>query len=95
MRDTEIIRLYFMRDERAITATDKAYGGAVMQMSIQNLKDRADAEENKYDTWLPGTRFLRNARFISFHGCLRFAAARHLTGWTGGKPGNGIFRLYA
>ena len=55
-----------MRDEQAITATDEAYGGAVMQMSMRILGDRADAEENKYDTLLAAWNAIPPERPVYF-----------------------------
>lgn len=52
MEDHQIIELYFARDELAIEETAKRYGGVCMQVSMDILKDRMDAEECVSDTWL-------------------------------------------
>ena len=52
MEDSCIIDLYFARDERAITETDKKYGGYCHQIAMNVLDDRLDAEECVNDTWL-------------------------------------------
>lgn len=52
MEDNRIIELYFARDELAIEETAKQYGGVCMQVSMDILRDRMDAEECVSDTWL-------------------------------------------
>lgn len=52
MEDHQIIELYFARDELAIEETAKRYGGVCMQVSMDILQDRMDAEECVSDTWL-------------------------------------------
>jgi len=52
VEDHQIIELYFARDELAIEETAKRYGGVCMQVSMDILKDRMDAEECVSDTWL-------------------------------------------
>jgi RNA polymerase sigma-70 factor (ECF subfamily) len=50
--DRHIIDLYFARDERAITETDRHYGGFCLRVSLGILDDRRDAEECVNDTYL-------------------------------------------
>ena len=52
MNDQEIIALYFARNEQAIAETDKSYGKACMQVSMNILDSRPDAEECVNDTYL-------------------------------------------
>ena len=52
MTDPEIIGLYWARDEEAIRATDKAYGGYCRSIAWNILKNRQDTEECVNDTWL-------------------------------------------
>ena len=52
MNDQEIIALYFDRNEQAIAETDKSYGKACMQVSMNILQNRPDAEECVNDTYL-------------------------------------------
>ena len=52
MNDQEIIALYFARDEQAIRETDRSYGKACMQVSMNVLNSRPDAEECVNDTYL-------------------------------------------
>jgi RNA polymerase sigma-70 factor (ECF subfamily) len=52
VEDHQIIELYFARDELAIEETAKRYGGLCMQVSMDILQDRMDAEECVSDTWL-------------------------------------------
>jgi RNA polymerase sigma-70 factor (ECF subfamily) len=52
MNDQDIIDLYFTRDEQAIAETDKSYGKVCMQVSMNILDSRPDAEECVNDTYL-------------------------------------------
>ena len=45
MRDSEIIELYFARDEQAIAETDKAYGTYCQSIAMQILGNPSDSEE--------------------------------------------------
>ncbi len=50
--DTAILDLYFARDERAISETDRRYGKVCMQVSMGVLDSRPDAEECVNDTYI-------------------------------------------
>ena len=52
MNDQEIISLYFDRNEQAIKETDTKYGKTCMQVSMNILHSRPDAEECVNDTYL-------------------------------------------
>ena len=52
MNDQDIIALYFARNEQAIAETDKSYGKVCMQVSMNILDNRPDAEECVNDTYL-------------------------------------------
>ncbi len=52
MKDEEIIDLYFARNEQAIVETDISHGKACMQVSMNILQSRPDAEECVNDTYL-------------------------------------------
>ena len=52
MNDQDIIDLYFARNERAIAETERQYGKACMQVSMNILDSRPDAEECVNDTYL-------------------------------------------
>ena len=52
MKDQDIIDLYFARNEQAIAETDKSYGKVCMQVSLNILESRPDAEECVNDTYL-------------------------------------------
>lgn len=52
MNDQDIIDLYFARNEQAIAETDKRYGKVCMQVSMNILDSRPDAEECVSDTYL-------------------------------------------
>jgi RNA polymerase sigma-70 factor (ECF subfamily) len=50
--DKRIIDLYFARDEKAISETDRRYGGFCLRVSLGILEDRCDAEECVNDTYI-------------------------------------------
>lgn len=52
MEDSEIIALYFARDERAVDATARKYGAYCAAIAGNILEDRGAAEECVNDTWL-------------------------------------------
>ena len=60
--DGEIVELYFARNEQAIAETDRKYGKVCMQVSMNIVESRPDAEECVSDgylkTWhaIPPTR---------------------------------------
>lgn len=51
MEDLQIIELYWKRDERAISETDRKYGGYCRSIALNILSDREDAEECVNDTY--------------------------------------------
>lgn len=52
MKDNEIIKLYWDRDEAAITATADTYGNYCYSIACNILNSKEDAEECVNDTWL-------------------------------------------
>lgn len=52
MRDTEIINMYWKRDERAITESQSCYGKYCYSIAYHILRDQEDSEECVNDTWL-------------------------------------------
>jgi len=52
MGDSQIVALYWQRDEQAIVETDAKYGSYCMKISQNILSDRADSEENVNDAYL-------------------------------------------
>lgn len=52
MEDKDIVALYFARDERAITESDRAHGAVCRSVAAGILRDPRDAEECVNDTWL-------------------------------------------
>ena len=52
MTDSEIVELYFRRDEQAIQATMEQYQRYLMKVALQILGDEQDAEECVNDTYL-------------------------------------------
>ena len=51
MEDTEIIDLYWQRDQRAIDETHGKYGGFLAGIAWNILRSHSDAEECVNDTW--------------------------------------------
>ncbi len=45
MTDAELLELYRLRDERALTETDREYGRLCRSLAVRILGDRQDAEE--------------------------------------------------
>ena len=52
MNDEQIINLYWARDEKAITETDRSYGSLCRGLSQRILKNSEDAEECVNDSYL-------------------------------------------
>ncbi len=52
MRDSEIVALYFKRDEAALVQTANKYGDMCKAVSMRILNDSRDAEECVSDTYL-------------------------------------------
>lgn len=52
MRDTEIIDLYWGRDENAIAETQKSYGNYCYSIAFHILHRKEDSEECVNDTWM-------------------------------------------
>lgn len=52
MKDTEILDLYWGRNEQAITETEKVYGKYCYSIAWRILYDREDSDECVNDTWL-------------------------------------------
>lgn len=51
MEDSQIVNLYFARDEQAIQETDSRYGGYCYSIAYNILTNRQDAEESVSDTY--------------------------------------------
>ena len=51
MRDTDILDLYWARDERAITETQNSYGKYCYSIAWHILYDKEDSDECVNDTW--------------------------------------------
>lgn len=52
MKDTEIIDLYWERNEHAIVESEKSYGRYCRSIAFHILHDREDCDECVNDTWL-------------------------------------------
>ena len=52
MEDSQIIKLYFDREEQAIKETDTKYGGYCYSIAYNILTNQEDAEESVSDTYL-------------------------------------------
>ncbi|MCM1112892.1 MAG: sigma-70 family RNA polymerase sigma factor [Muribaculum sp.] len=70
MKDTEILDLYWERNEHAIAETQKSYGNYCYSIAYHILRAREDSEECVNDTWLrawnaiPPSRPQRLALFL-------------------------------
>ncbi len=60
--DTEIIDLYFARNEQALAETDAKYGKTCMQVSMNIVESHPDAEECVSDTYLKAWHAIPPAR---------------------------------
>ena len=52
MEDTEIVELYWARDERAIEESERKYGALCRSVALRVLESVEDSEECVSDTWL-------------------------------------------
>ena len=52
MEDSQIVALYWEKNEDAIVETDRKYGDYCRSIAMNILADRGDAEECVNDTWL-------------------------------------------
>ena len=52
MDDSQIVQLYWERNERAIPATAEVYGGYCYTIAYNILQSPQDSEECVNDTWL-------------------------------------------
>ena len=52
LEDSQIIGLYWARDDSAITETDRKYGAYCSRIAVNILQSRSDAEECVNDTYL-------------------------------------------
>lgn len=52
MEDTDIVKLYFARNELAIVETDRKYGAYCFRVANGILENQEDAEETVSDTLL-------------------------------------------
>lgn len=62
MQDSDIIELYFARDERALTESSEKYGSYCTRIAHSILKNMQDAEECVNDTWLQAWNAIPPAR---------------------------------
>lgn len=71
MDDTQIVDLYWQRDETAIHETARKYGAYCMKISMNILADQSDSAENVNDTYLGAWNSMpphRPAILVSFLG---------------------------
>ena len=68
--DEEIIELYWSRDEKAITETDKKYGNYLYTIASNIIDDRMDCEECVNDTYLGTWNRIPPTRPNVFHAFL-------------------------
>ena len=77
MEDSEIVDLYWMRSDQAISETEEKYGTYCRSVALHITGNEQDAEECVNDTWLAAWNSMpdkRPSRLGSYLGCL----ARHL-----------------
>ena len=97
MNDSEIIDLYFAREERAISETDKKYGPYCRNISYNILESREDSEECTNDTYMklwsviPPQKPLRFRAFIA--SVVRSIALNMVRRSSAGKRGGGNAQL--
>lgn len=73
MKDTEILDLYWSRDERAIAKTQESYGKYCYSIAFHILHSGEDSEECVNDTWLRAWNAIppnRPQRFAIFLGTI-------------------------
>ena len=70
MEDSEIIGLYWVRDQRAIDETQSKYGGFLSRIAWNILRRQADAEECVNDTYLSAWNAIPPARPAAFRAWL-------------------------
>ncbi len=52
LADEEILDLFFARDERGISETDRKYGGSLLRLAENILHDPSDSEECRNDVYV-------------------------------------------
>ena len=62
VKDSEIVDLYWARDERAVAETEAKYGPYCLAIAGNILADREDARECVNDTWLGAWNAMPDAR---------------------------------
>ncbi len=78
MEDTEIIELFWARNEDAIAQTDAVYGRSLQALANRILDNREDAEESVGDTYLKTWEAIPPQRPTHFYGFLA-SICRHLS----------------
>ena len=74
--DNEIIALYFQRDERAISETDKKYRSCLLGIAMNILHNHADCEECLNDTYLNVWSTIPPTRPLSFFAYIKTVMRR-------------------
>lgn len=65
MEDTQIVELYFQRNEEALTLSAEKYGGFCLSIARRILSNRQDSEECVNDTWLDAWNAIPPAKPLS------------------------------
>lgn len=76
MDDTSIIKLYWNRDERAVSETEKKYGGLCYRIAENILKHKEDSEECVNDTFMKAWNSIPPDRPVHFSAYLCQIAKR-------------------
>ena len=97
MEDTEIIALFWVRNEDAIQETDAAYGRKLNALAKNILRSREDAEESVNDTYLETWKAIPPQRPRYFFAFLA-SICRHLSlnrlDWNMAAKRRGFWRAY-
>lgn len=78
MDDSQIIDLFWARNEEAIRQTDAAYGRKLHALANKILNNREDAEESVNDTYMKAWEIIPPQRPNHFYGFLA-SICRHLS----------------
>lgn len=65
MEYTQIVELYFQRNEEALTLSAEKYGGFCLSIARRILSNRQDSEECVNDTWLGAWNAIPPAKPLS------------------------------
>ncbi len=95
LEDTQIIELFFDRNEEALTRSSEKYGGLCLSIAQRILSNRQDSEECVNDTWYGAWKAIPPAKPLSlsafFGRITRNLAVDRLRRRTAEKRGSGEY----